>query len=100
VAWKSGNSDASTHIVRTKKANELGLYDMSGNVYEWCEDWWDMNWDAYYYSRSPSSNPKGPDEGSVHVIRGGAWHSTDECRVSDRSNGGRGSTSIGLRLAL
>ena len=50
-------------------ANEYGLFDMSGNVNEWCQDWYDSG----YYIKSPSSNPKGPDTGSDHVLRGGSW---------------------------
>jgi sulfatase modifying factor 1 len=78
VAWYSDNSNASgnynlyegigTMPVGRKKANELGLYDMSGNVWEWCSDWYHEN----YYSSSTVSNPQGPSSGTERVLRGGS----------------------------
>ena len=97
VAWNTSNSGNKTHTVATKKANELGLYDMSGNVKEWCQDWFG------YYSSSVRSNPKGPSSGSGRVSRGGSWCDYAEyCRVSARSrnNPSSRSCSIGFRLAL
>ena len=61
VAWYNGNSSRQTHEVGQKQPNELGIYDMSGNVWEWCSDWYDAN----YYSSSPSKNPQGPSSGEV-----------------------------------
>jgi len=83
VAWYDGNSGDKTHPVGTKQPNELGIYDMTGNVLEWCHDWFDSN----YYSKSPSSNPKGPSSGASRVLRGGSWNfSARYSRVPDRSH--------------
>jgi len=67
VAWYEGNSEGKTHSVGTKAPNELGIYDMSGNVGEWCHDW------RIEYTEDPKTNPQGPSEGSTRVIRGGGW---------------------------
>ena len=71
VAWYDYNSGSKTHVVGTRQPNELGLYDMSGNVWEWCADWYDSD----YYSKSPYENPNGPASGSSRVLRGGSWGS-------------------------
>jgi formylglycine-generating enzyme required for sulfatase activity len=71
-----------THIVGSKKPNKWKLYDMHGNVSEWCEDWYDGD----YYKVSPAVNPKGPAVGSFRVVRGGSWFSlAEDCRSADRS---------------
>lgn len=67
--WYAGNSNMETSPVGTKKPNTWGLYDMSGNVLEWCLDWYDEN----YYKGSPERNPIGPQQGRFRVIRGGCW---------------------------
>ena len=71
VAWMNENSGNKVHPVGKKAPNELGIYDMTGNVWEWCWDWFDEN----YYKQSPKENPKGPSTGSMRVARGGGWSS-------------------------
>lgn len=98
VAWYDRNSDGRTHDVKTKQANELGLYDMSGNVGEWCQDWKDD------YPTAAQNDPMGPSSGSLRIVRGGDWRDFDSmCRVAFRNfyfKPDEKSNIIGLRLVL
>ena len=97
VAWYDGNSGGETHPVAQKQPNELGLFDMSGNVYEWCQDWFGK------YSNNSQTNPTGPKGGDYRVNRGGSWFNiARNCRTSFRSFNSPSFhfDYLGLRLAL
>ena len=97
VAWYTSTSDdKGTKVVGTKKPNELGIYDMSGNAYEWCFDWYGN------YSSNIQSNPRGPEIGELRVLRGGSWYyNYFVCRVSNRGNDfpHNANSSSGFRVA-
>lgn len=98
VAWYTDNSGSSTHIVGSKRANALGIYDMSGNVWEWCKDWYANSYVSY-----DTNNPVGPSSGSDRVNRGGSWYdSASYCRVANRDDGSPGDRNgnLGFRVVL
>ena len=96
VGWYRENSHRFTRELATKIPNELGFYDISGNVWEWCWDWRDA------YPSGPLKDPRGPESGFYRVLRGGSWvNLADFCRVATRGNGPPGDRNglYGLRLA-
>lgn len=96
VAWYYFNSDYKLHPVKTKVPNELGIYDMSGNAYEWCNDWYGD------YPNYPVADPTGPASGSVRIVRGGGvWAFVESCRTTYRERAIPSAIwgSLGMRLA-
>ena len=79
VAWNSVSSGVTIRAVGQKKANELGIFDMSGNLWEWCQDWYDQD----YYNKSPYENPPGPSNGEYRVVRGGSYSDTIRTKRGD-----------------
>ena len=99
LAWHIGNSQGSTHPVGTKKANEFGLYDMSGNVSEWCADWYESE----YYKNSLRDNPHGPSSGLLKVVRDGCWNGSawlPRCTNRDGFKPAYSLDNLGFRVAL
>jgi len=97
--WYGYNAEGRTHAAAGKTPNGIGRYDMMGNVWEWCSDWYDK----HYYETSPNKDPQGPSEGSSRVIRGGGWRSKDMgLRTTDRNSfipTSKKFSDIGFRLA-
>jgi len=82
IAWYEGNSRGATHPVGMKQSNAYGLYDMLGNVWEWCSDWFGEG----YYQGAPEREPAGPGSGQCRVLRGGSWYAvTGVVRASARN---------------
>ena len=97
VAWYTAGAGAGLHPVALKAANELGLYDMSGNASEWCQDWYVL------YDSQPQTNPIGPESGQFNVHRGGGYLQTASmCRVASRNSLSpyKGSEDLGLRIVM
>jgi len=99
VAWYFNNANWETHAVSTKVPNELSLFQMSGNVFEWCQDYYHDE----YYENSSSKNPKGPKSGKERVCRGGSWfYIAGDCRSTFRhhDNPSDHKNVNGFRVAL
>jgi len=81
IAWYRKNSGNKPHKIGQKKPNKINVFDLSGNVAEWCSDWYQAN----YYKKSPEKNPQGPENGRLKVHRGGSWYNTPEIlRITNR----------------
>lgn len=98
-AWINTTSDSKSHEVATKKPNSFGLYDMSGNVWEWCNDWFSQD----YYSTSPIIDPAGPADGQERAVRGGSWSLSDyyaQSGTRSKLHPETGNPTVGFRAVL
>ena len=103
VGWFGENSHGETKNVDLKKPNALGLYDMSGNVWEWCRDWFDRDYYQQCYEKGIETDPVGPVSGPLRVCRGGSWFNDAQlCRVASRYDWlpEFRSDDVGFRLVL
>ena len=103
VAWYNLNSHRETKAVGQKAPNAFGLYDMSGNVWEWCRDWYDKDYYQACFDKGVVKDPTGPENGTARVIRGGAWYYDPRfCRVAYRGNSlpSYRDNAFGFRLVL
>ena len=99
IAWHEGNSYMKTHLVMKKQPNSFGLYDMLGNVWEWCEDLYD----PCFYEKGNGKNLEGPNKGSYRVVRGGSWINKPQVCAAHRRRGCHPENSgsgLGFRLVL
>ena len=99
AAWYEANSKDTTHPAGQKEPNKFGLYDMHGNVWQWCQDYYDKD----FYGKAEAENPSGPAQGTLRVMRGGSWdHYSITCRAASRDGRNPGSrfNYFGFRIVV